>query len=85
MDSKLSISYWCFCEHRYDDHNGKFRAIAASIGDDELTNFDVTINDDVEKARWVQNLIIFLFINEWDLDKMVVDIDQIELKTLYQV
>jgi hypothetical protein len=29
-------------------HNGKFRAIAASIGDVELTNFDVTINDDVE-------------------------------------
>ena len=52
-----------------------------SIGNVELQNFDITIKDDVDQLDAIVKFERFyLSMNELDLDKMVVDIDQIELK-----
>jgi hypothetical protein len=52
-----------------------------TVGDIELTNFDVTLNDQVEKLDAVMKFDRFyLSMDQLDLEEMIVDIDEVELK-----
>ena len=52
-----------------------------SIGDIELNEFDITLHDQVEQLDIVLKFDRFyLAMNELDLEKMIVDIDQVQLK-----